>query len=95
MNVSGVTEADMRVLAQLANMLNVGSWTVNGKDACAVGDTIRWFQKFAAHVGQVYSSEKVAPEPPAPAAAAPEPSGGGLPAGVTVKAFNPGKTGKK
>lgn len=97
MNISGVTEADMRVLAQLANMLNIGEWTVNGKDACAIGDTIRWFQKFAAQVGATYSSEKTAPapEPSVPKEPLPADVGGGLPPGVSVKAFSPGKVGKK
>lgn len=96
MNISGATEADMKLMAQLANMLNIGEWTVSGKDACAIGDTIRWFQKFAAQVGQTYSAEKVAPAPEPSVPKEPPPvSGGGLPPGVSVKAFSPGKVGKK
>lgn len=89
-----VNETDMRLFAQVINMLQVGEYKVNGKDVCAASDAIRWLQKAAVLAAESYAnaskntpveSDNVPPPPPS----------GGLPEGVNMKAFNPGKIGRK
>lgn len=96
--VSGVSEADVRMMAQIANMLNAGEWSVSGKDVCACADSIRWFHQLAVLASQAYSQAKETPEAPEasppPAAADTKPSGS-LPGDVKIKSYNPGKIGKK
>lgn len=84
MKLAEVSKDDVKMLAQLVNMLHAGSFTVNGKDVCASADTIRWLQKLAVSASEAYavpSSDQAASVPASD--------------GLKVKAFNPGKLGKK
>lgn len=94
MKVSEVTKDDCKMLAQIINMMQVGEFTVNGKDVCASADTIRWLQRFAVSVSETFSKEqKPTAEVPVTETKPPEapPPTGGLPAGVKVKSFGRGK----
>lgn len=92
-----VSDKDMKCFAQLINMLHAGEFKLNGKDMCASADTIRWLQDVAKGAAECYSkpraSSPVQPEPIAEAKKE-EPPTGGLPSGVTLKAFSPGKPSK-
>ncbi len=104
MKLSDVSKDDMKFFAQLINSLQVGEYTVNGKDACAFADSLRWFQKLAAAAAKVFSEKitseetseptKAAEIPAAPETVAEKAPSGGLPDGVKIKAFHPGKAGK-
>lgn len=87
MKVSEVTKDDIRMAAQLINMLQVGEFSLNGKDICASADTLRWFQNFAAQASKCYS-EELSTGPQAL-------EGSGISSGVTIKAMSPGKPSKK
>jgi hypothetical protein len=80
MKVVEVTKDDVRMLAQVINMLHTGEFSLNGKDVCAGADAIRWLQRTAVAVSESYSAASTAPAP-APAASAP----------FTIKAHQPGK----
>ncbi len=88
-----VSDTDMKLFAQLINMLHVGEFKLNGKDLCAAADSIRWLQKVAQSAADCYAQSKASPvkerEPEVVAPSAPGKPG--LPEGVTMKAFNPGK----
>lgn len=91
MQIVGATADDLRMMAQLVNLVQAGSYTFGGKDMCAAADAIRWLQKLAVTSGKAYAEAPTTQPPPEePKAQAP-----GFPEGVTMKAFNPGKPGKK
>lgn len=90
MKVSEVAVEDMKMMAQAVNMVHTATFSINGKDVCASADTIRWLQKLATDMAKTYQESKTS-EPSVPSA----PPQGGLPEGVNVKGFNPGKPGKK
>lgn len=91
MKFAEVLDSDMRMFGQLINMLQVGEFKLNGKDMCASADTIRWLQKVATSAADCYAQSKASAKPAKePELALPTPSSG-LPEGVAVKAFNPGK----
>lgn len=79
-------------MAQVIHMLQAGEFTLSGKDVCASADTIRWLQRLAVQMSQAYQAS-VAPPPAAPTPTD-EPAPAGLPSGVTIKQFAPGKAGK-
>lgn len=88
-----VLDTDMKMLAQLINMLQVGEYRLSGKDLCASADTIRWLQNTAKSAADCYSLSKN------PIAAKEDeykslPSTNGLGEGVNIKSFNPGKAGR-
>lgn len=97
MKFAEVLDSDMKLFAQLINMLQVGEFKVSGKDVCASADTIRWLQNVARAAAECYAGSKPSqvpvvkePETVTP----PPPPSSGMPEGVTVKAFNPGKPGR-
>jgi hypothetical protein len=61
MKLSEVSERDLKMIGQLINSLQVARFDVTGKDACALGDSIRWLQTFAVEASHSFK-EKVAPE---------------------------------
>jgi len=93
-----VTKDDMKMFQQLINMVQIAELSLNGKDVCATADTIRWLQKVAVGAAECFQASLAPkPEPPVPPTpvAAAKPPTGGFEEGVTIKSFNPGKTGKK
>jgi carboxypeptidase C (cathepsin A) len=92
-----VTDVDCKMAAQMVNMLQSGQWDVNGKDICASADTIRWIQKLAVSIGQGYQQRVTQDTSPPEAKEMKEEAkpSGGLPEGVQIKAYNPGKPSKK
>jgi hypothetical protein len=96
-----VSDSDMKLFAQVINLLQAGKYELGGKDLCASGDAIRWLQKVAVSAAEAYSKgktsikEEVKPQVVSEVnAPLPEPAKAGLPEGVKIKAFNPGKVGK-
>ena len=93
-----VSDSDVKLFAQLINMLHVAEMKVNGKDVCAAADSIRWLQNVAKAAAECYSQSKTpkveVSVPPQEIPVTPPPAPGGLPEGVTMKAFNPGKPGR-
>lgn len=104
MKVSEVSAQDCQMLAKLITIIQVGEYTVSGKDICAAADSIRWMQDIGKDMAKGFAETKASDkpagvEPPsAPAApsvpsAAPEMPLPGL-GDVKIKAYNPGKVGK-
>ena len=53
-----VSDSDIKLFAQLINMLHVAEIKVNGKDVCAAADSIRWLQNVAKAAAECYSQSK-------------------------------------
>lgn len=94
MKFSDVTKEDMRMIAQLINMVQASKYDISGKDVCASADTIRYLQNMAVNIAKSYQAAAaqgagaVASEP----SAKPE---GKVPSsplgdGIKLNAFNPG-----
>ena len=88
MNFSAVSKDDLKHMAQVVNTLHAGAYTLGGKDICTAADSIRWLQQAALRMSQSFQGALYAEKTPV------TPSGSGLPEGVTIKAFHPGKPGK-
>lgn len=102
MKLAAVGKEDLQHVAKLINMLQAGEYTFSGKDLCSAGDSIRWFQRMAVSASEAYRVEAeksdAPPVPPLPIAKEVEEETvpkAGLPDGVKMKSFHPGKLGKK
>lgn len=91
MKFAEVLDTDMKMLAQLINMLQAGEFKLSGKDMCASADTIRWLQRVATQAAECYSGSKTVKEPEIVKPSDTLPPSSGLGEGVALKAFNPGK----
>ena len=84
MKFAEVLDSDMKMFAQLIHLLQSGRYQCSGKDLCASGDTIRWFQKVATDAASCYAESKTPAVNPS-----------ALPAeGLAIKSFHPGKASK-
>lgn len=79
MKVAEVTKDDIRLMAQVVNMLHAGEFALSGKDVCAGADAIRWLQRTAVTLSEAYTASLATPPPPAPEAP------------FTVKTYQSGK----
>lgn len=92
MKCSEVTKEDVSLASQLINTLKIGRWSLGVNDACALTDAIRWLQGVAVSVSKGYQEsvlKKDAPAAPANESDPPENSG------LKIKAYSPGRIGKK
>lgn len=92
MKCSEVSKDDVRLAAQVVNMLKSGEWSLPGSQLFAAVDAMRWFQSAALAVSHGYAAEqppegmaRVVDQMPPPAS----PSGP-LGPGVSIKDYNPG-----
>lgn len=92
MKITEVTENDAKLVSKALMMIQAGEWTMNGKDFCQAADAIRWLQNTAVIMAQSLQDSRNVTSEPAKVDAAPK---SGLPEGVAVKSFSPGKPGKK
>lgn len=94
MKLSEVSDSDLKMIGQLINMLQNGTYDLNGKDLCASADTIRWFQTFGVDAAKVYkeskASEKASQVVGSPAVSSNAPSSP-LGEGVSIKSFGKAK----
>lgn len=101
MKVSEVSEQDLRHMHQLSTLMNTVQCSVGWKDLTRSGDAVRWLQNLVQDMAKAFSqkpSEKPEGEPVPPSVPVEsKPSEPGLPGlgDVKIKAYNPGKPGKK
>ena len=56
MKVTEATKDDVRLLAQLINMINAGQFgPISGADVCAAADSIRWLQTLCLKTSESFS----------------------------------------
>jgi hypothetical protein len=65
MKIAEVAKDDVRLMAQVVNMLHVGEFSLNGKDICAGSDAIRWLQRTAVMMSEAYTAASATPAPKA------------------------------
>lgn len=98
-----LSEADIRHLHRLKTIIEGGEFKIGGKEMHLAGRSLDWFQELVKSCAQEFASaSQRVPAIPAveeqkastAAPVEPEPPQAGLPKGVKVKAFHPGKPGK-
>lgn len=103
MKITELSENDIRHLHRLKTIIEGGEFKVGGKEMHIAGRSLDWFQElikacaqeFAAASQRVPAIPAVEEKVASTAVQEPAPSDGpGLPKGVKVKSFHPGKPGK-
>lgn len=96
MQVSACSKDDVKLMAQVVNLLTAGEFSLGGKDLCAAADAIRWLQKLAVQCSESYQAGvHGTPTPPPPPTEETKPSlkdrQPGAFSQAKIKSFHPGK----